>query len=247
MKPALKPFWNRFLSFDQRFGFGLILLICIPRFFMVLHANRTGSYGLLSLIMIVSALLPFLFLTKSGREKTGIVRPKRFSWLFYAFLIGIGFSLFLYFLGDFLYGDTPSNWYTYIGRTYHIPSPISPEDKRVYFAIFAATGMLFSPIGEELFFRGIVHSSLATSLGDAKASAVDSLAFALTHISHFGLVYLAGEWQLLPGPTVLWVAGMYVASRLFFKSRAYSGSILGAISCHAGFNLGMTYSIFYLL
>ncbi|GAB3330744.1 hypothetical protein GCM10027299_35900 [Larkinella ripae] len=247
MKTALKPFWNRFFQFDQTFGLVLLLLVCVPRFLVVLRANQTGSYQSLSLIMVVSALLPFLFLTKSGRKISGITKPKRFSWLFYSFLIGIAGSLLLYFLGYGLYANTSDNWYTYIGRTYQIPNPISPEDKLIYFSIFAATGMLFSPVGEELFFRGIVHSSLATTLGDTKASIIDSLAFALTHISHFGLVYLAGEWTFLPVPAVLWVAGMYGVSRLFFQCRCQSGSILGAISCHAGFNAGMTYSIFYLL
>ncbi len=32
----------------------------------------------------------------------------------------------------------------------------------------AITGMIFSPVGEELFFRGIVHSSFAKSIGDFK-------------------------------------------------------------------------------
>ena len=48
--------------------------------------------------------------------------------------------------------------------------------------------MIFSPIGEELFFRGIVHSSFAKSIGNFKASIIDSVAFALTHISHFGTI-----------------------------------------------------------
>ncbi|MFD1143303.1 CPBP family intramembrane glutamic endopeptidase [Larkinella insperata] len=247
MEPALRPFWNRFFRFDQTFGFVLLLMVCVPRFLIVLRANSTGSYGSLSLIMVISALLPFVFLTKTGRRKAGISRPKRYSWLLYGFLIGILFSLLLYFLGDLLYENTPSNWYRYIGRTYKIPHPLTPEDKLIYFSIFAATGMLFSPVGEELFFRGIVHASLATSLGETRASFVDSWAFALTHISHFGLVYLSGAWQFLPVPAFLWVVAMYAVSRLFFLCRQHAGSILGAISCHAGFNLGMTYSIFYLL
>lgn len=111
----------------------------------------------------------------------------------------------------------------------------------------ALTGMVFSPIGEELFFRGIVHSSFAKSIGDTKASLVDSLAFSLTHISHFGLVFINCKWMFLEIPTLIWVSSMFLVSVLFFILRKYSGSILGSIICHSAFNLGMIYCIFYLL
>ncbi len=107
--------------------------------------------------------------------------------------------------------------------------------------------MTFSPIGEELFFRGIVHSSFAESMDEKKASLIDSSAFALVHISHFGLVFTNQQWKFLFIPAILWVMGMFLVSVLFFVCRKYSGSILGAITCHASFNLGMIYCIFYLL
>lgn len=115
------------------------------------------------------------------------------------------------------------------------------------FVVMASTGMIFSPVGEELFFRGIVHVSFSKSLGDKKASLIDSTAFALTHISHFGLVYLSGVWKLLLLPTLIWIVSMFFASMLFFRIKKQSGSIWGAVICHAGFNLGMIYCIFYLL
>ena len=115
------------------------------------------------------------------------------------------------------------------------------------FAIMAITGMTFSPIGEELFFRGIVHSSFAKSIGEKKASIVDSSAFALTHISHFGLVFINNKWDFFVIPTILWVTSMFLVSLLFYHFRKKSNSILGAILCHSAFNLGMIYCIFYLL
>ncbi|MEJ7682368.1 MAG: hypothetical protein WKG06_31860 [Segetibacter sp.] len=101
--------------------------------------------------MIASALSPFVFLTKNGRRKIGITNSKNYYWLIYSFLIGIIFSLLLYYLGIFLYENTYSNWYNYIGRTYNIQQGISQQDKRIYFIISAITGMIFSPLGEELF------------------------------------------------------------------------------------------------
>jgi membrane protease YdiL (CAAX protease family) len=49
-----------------------------------------------------------------------------------------------------------------------------PGADRVYSSVMVLTGMTFSPIGEELFFRGIVHSSFAESIGDKKALIVSS-------------------------------------------------------------------------
>lgn len=113
--------------------------------------------------------------------------------------------------------------------------------------IMALVGMTFSPVGEEVFFRGIVHSSFAKSVGEKRASVVDGFAFALTHVSHFGLVYMAGELDFFVFPTLIWVSGMFLLSLLFYEFKKRSGSIWGSILCHAAFNLGMIYSIFYLL
>jgi len=247
MENELKPFWSKTFNFNWKFGLFLILLVCIPRFALVLDANATKNYGYIGLVMVVSAIAPFIFLTRKGLKEIGITKPKNYRWLLIGFSIGLILSLIFFYLGDYLYGDTFNNWYNYIGRSYNIPTKIGQDDKLVLFLIMAFTGMFFSPIGEELFFRGIVHSSFAKSIGHKKASIVDGSAFALTHISHFGLVFIGGNWDFLVLPTIIWVLGMFITSVFFFVSKFNSGSILGAILCHSGFNLGMIYCIFYLL
>lgn len=247
MKNELRPLWSKYFKFDWKFGLLLLVIICIPRFFLVLKANQTGNYGSIGVIMFISALVPFIFLNKYGRSRIGIKTSKKWGKLIFSFAVGIVFSLLLYFIGKELYGNSYQNWYEYIGNSYNIPEVISPKDKRIMFIIMATTGMIFSPIGEELFFRGIVHGSYAKSIGEKKASIIDSLAFAITHIAHFGLVYLNSRWSFYFFPAFIWVTGMFVVSIIFFKMKKLSGSLLGAIFCHAGFNLGMIYSIFYLL
>lgn len=245
MEKELKPLWSRFFKFNWEFGLFLVFLVCIPRFFLVLQANATGNYSHIVLVMIVSAILPFVFLSKYGRKKIGIKKTEKSVWLFFAFVIGIVFSVFLYFLGEILYGNTYENWYNYIGKSYNVLSAIEQQRKLIVFSIVAISGMIFSPIGEELFFRGIVHSSFANSVGDRKASLIVSLIFALVHISHFGLVFIKQRWEILVIPTIIWVLSMFCVSILFHISRKYSGSILGAMVCHSAFNLGMIYCIFY--
>lgn len=247
MENELRPFWSKNFKFDWKFGLFLILIICIPRFILVLHANETANYGYIGVIMLISAIAPFIFLSKFGRKKIGIKKPTNYSWLIIAFIIGIVFSVLLYFLGEAFYGSTYENWYNYIGKSYNIPNEIDHHNKLVMFGIMALTGMTFSPFGEELFFRGIVHSSFAISMGEKKASIIDSSAFALVHISHFGFVFINQRWDFLTVPTLIWVLSMFLVSILFYQSRKRSGSILGAIICHSAFNLGMIYCIFYLI
>ncbi|KEO75471.1 CPBP family intramembrane glutamic endopeptidase [Anditalea andensis] len=247
MDKELRQFWKRIFGFNWKLGLVLILIVCIPRFILVLDANATGSYGAIGLIMTISAMVPFLFLSKHGRTAIGITKPRKYSWLIIAFVCGLVASLFLYWLGHILYGNSYENWYGYIGKSYNIPPAINHHDRTIMFIMMAITGMTFSPIGEELFFRGIVHSSFAKSIGEKYASIVNSSAFALTHISHFGVVFIHNKWELFTIPTIIWVLGMFFMSILFFLSRKQSGSILGAIICHSAFNLGMIFSIFYLL
>ena len=246
-KSELKPYWENLFKFNWKFGLILILLICVPRFILVLKANQSGNYGPIGAIMFVSALVPFFFLNKNGRQKIGIKGTNKLGGLILALTVGIAFSLLLYYVGKELYGGSYQNWYEYIGKSYKIPEGISGKDKLILFSIMAGTGMIFSPIGEELFFRGIVHGCFAKSIGDKKASIVDSLAFATTHIAHFGLVFVNDTWSFFPIPTLIWVLGMFLVSVLFFRMKELTGSLMGAIFCHAGFNLGMIYSIFYLL
>ena len=247
MKNVLRPIWSRYFSYNWKFGLALVLLICIPRFMLVMRANVTGSYQVIGIVMTVSALVPFIFLNREGIRQTGIVRPSSMRMVLASLVIGLIAGLFLYVIGEWLFGEGEGNWYRYIGRSYRIPEGISANDKMVLFAITAGMGMIFSPIGEELFFRGIVHDAFARSMGENGASLADSAAFALTHLAHFGLIYTGQQWELLVRPALLWVIAMFLVSRLFFYFKQASGSLLGAILCHAGFNLGMIYSIFYLL
>lgn len=247
MENELRPFWNRIFRFDWKFGLVLTLAVCVTRFALVMNANATANYKYIGLIMAVSAVIPFIFLGKYGRKQAGIVKPVRFKRLIIAFITGLGASFLLYFLGKLLFGDTYQNWYMYIGKSYNIPARIDAHNKAIMFSVMAVTGMIFSPIGEEFFFRGIVHAGFAKSIGEKKASIVDSSAFALTHLSHFGLVFIGGKWIFYAIPSVIWVLCMFMTGLLFVAFKKYSESIWGAVLCHAAFNLGMIYCIFYLL
>jgi len=154
--------------------------------------------------------------------------------------------LVVYAAATALWGRTVANPFVYIAGSYtNVPDSLSDEARLIYFLIYAVIGILFSPIGEELLYRGIAHESIASRLGNGGAALVDAGAFALTHLAHFGIVYVAGAWTFLPLPALLWVSAMFLSSLVFYTFRVLTGSIVGAIVAHAAFNLAMTYAIFY--
>jgi membrane protease YdiL (CAAX protease family) len=242
----LRAFWQKLFKFNWVFGLALVLLLGIPRFIIVLNANVADNYSKIAFIFLVMWFTPLIFLTKEGRRSIGIKKPVNYHWLFYAFIAGITLCTIVYFVGIGLFGHTFNNWFVYIAKSYNTKNILFNYQQRLaYFLIYACTAMTFSPIGEELFYRGIVHGSFAVRLGEKWASVADGAAFALTHLAHFGIVYIFGGWQFLFLPAMLWVLFMFLSSLLFFYCKVKTGSIAGAIICHAGFNLAMIYLIFY--
>ena len=190
---------------------------------------------------------PFLLLKKEGRKIIGLRKPKNIRWLINSFLIGIFASAIIFFLGKYLYQDSIENWFVYISNSYsRIPmNDLNGPNKTLYFGLFALIGMTFSPIGEELLYRGLIHQSFVQKFGNNKASIIDSLAFAIVHLAHFGIIYSSGTWDFIFVPAVLWMTLIFLTSRLFYYCKSKTDSIYGAIISHAGFNLTMTYFIFY--
>ena len=246
MNSFLRHFWKKIFRRNWIFGLVLIFLFGIPRFYLVLNANVSGSFNSVSIIFVLMWIAPWVFLTRTGRRQIGLCTPSKPSWIFYSFILGILGASVLHIIGLGLFDTTVSNWFAYIAESYKLNiGEINPSDKMIYFIIFSIIGMTFSPIGEELLYRGIIHRSLYEKLGDRNASIADSAAFGLTHLAHFGIVYTAGAWKFLPFPSILWIILIFSTGILFSVCKHKTGSILGAIICHAGFNLAMMYYIFY--
>jgi len=246
--PTFRAPFRRFLGFDARTGVLLLVTFGLVRMGLVLQANVTGSYQLVSLVFVAMAALPWVVLTREGRRKIGIIRPSRWRWVAPAAAAGAIGMLTVFATATALWGHTGENPFVYIAGTYtNVPDSPSDADRLTYFLIYAVIGILFSPIGEELLYRGLAHESLATRLGNRGAALVDAGAFAVTHLAHFGIVYVAGVWALLPLPALLWVVAMFLSSLVFYAFRVLTGSILGAIVAHAAFNLAMNFVIFYIV
>lgn len=242
-----RPFRGR-VGIDLGTAVALLVVFGVVRVALVLQANVTGSYQLVSLVFVAMAALPWVLLTRGGRRAIGLVRPTNGEWMPRAAIAGAAVSVATFSIATAIWGSTLSNPFAYIAATYSaVPTPLSADDRVVYFVIFAVIGMTFSPIGEELLYRGVVHEGLATRLGQARAALIEAAAFALVHLAHFGVVYIDGGWSLLPLPAAFWLLAMFASGMLFVACRRLTGSIWGAVVAHAGFNVGMTGVIFFAL
>jgi len=216
---------------------------------LVLGASSGNGYSHVSLLFLAMWIVPFLLLNKKGLHLIGLRRPALAKWWGISLFLGFLACLIIYVTGFNLYGNDLSNWFVYIARSYRGAVPLDIASHRtVVFLIFAGIGITFSPIGEELLYRGLIHQCFVPRLGENKASIIDSSAFAISHLAHFGILYTAGGWEFRWVPAFLWVLLMYMTGRLFFYCKDRGGSLYMAVVCHAGFNLAMNYFIcFYLL
>jgi len=237
------------LCFNWQLGLVLILIFGIPRFILVLEANRTANYNLTSVIFLVMTVTPFILLTKRGRHAIGIGPVQNYRWLAGSFLLGASACGVIFLIGSALYQSSITNWFVYISKSYgSIPAAeLTGDSKWIYFLIFSLIGMTVSPIGEELLYRGLIHQSFVSKFGENMASIIDSMAFATVHLAHFGIIYSGGSLEFPAVPALLWISLMYASARLFYYCKQKTGSINGAITSHAGFNFAMTYLIFFYI
>lgn len=242
---SLRKFWLHFFTYNWKFGVFLILLFGIPRFILVLQANVSGGYSQAFIIFFLMWFTPVVFLTKYGRRTIGMKRPRHYMRLLYSFALGILSCTVIFGVFLLLYDKTIGNAFVYISNIGKTPTDLADSDRLIYFLIATIPSMLFSPIGEEFLYRGVVHGSFVGKFGEVKASIFDGLAFALTHLAHFGIIYQAGYWDFYTVPALLWVVSMFVVSQVFFRCKLMCDSIFGAAFSHAGFNFTMMYFIFY--
>ncbi|HEX8380387.1 MAG TPA: CPBP family intramembrane glutamic endopeptidase [Allosphingosinicella sp.] len=242
----LRPAFRGWLDLDERSGWILLGSFSFVRIVLVLHANATRGYALVSLLFVVMALTPPLLLARPGRQKIGLTWRLRPLGLLGGMLLGASCCAAMIVSAHLLFGVGGDNAFVYVAGSYTgLPPVMSDSERLILFAVFALIGMTLSPIGEELFYRGLVHECFAGKAGEGRAACIDAAAFALVHLAHFGLVWTAAGWVLLPLPALWWLCGMFLTALAFNGSRRATGSIVGAVAAHSAFNLAMTAWIFF--
>jgi membrane protease YdiL (CAAX protease family) len=195
---------------------------------------------------LLMALMPFIFLKKPAWRKVGFVKANAAKYYVFAILSGAVLGLLCYGLGLWLFDLSNDNWFVSIKNSYLRTFDTTGIPARQLFVVFTIPALIFSPIGEEIFFRGFLQEALATKFSARNAMVIDSLFFALIHLFHHGIIKdSVGAIHFYPLSGFIWVLLMFITAMGFALLKKKSGSIYPAIVSHAVFNLVMNITIFY--
>jgi len=227
---------------------GLSFLLCVG--FLVLRSlsmfGPAGMRILFPLMCVGMMFLPWLMLSPHGRYQIGLKLPERGPHMLVGMLVGAAAAALCFLIGTLLYGSSSEHWFVSVARLYgEHPAPgASLLQLHLTFTIAAC---LFSPIGEEIFFRGFLQKVLEQRMSRTGATHAQSGLFALVHLCHHGIMVTAAGLVLLPVSAALWVVLMFASAWAFSWLRQASDSLLPAIAAHAAFNATMNSFIFAFL
>ena len=229
----------------------LIFITVLVIGFSVMRA--TGALGpsslrwLMPLSFCLMAILPWVLLTHEGRRQIGLQKPESFSFYLLAIIAGAGAALFCFALGYLLFGTAVDNWFMNIGNSYKAMMDTSAMSFWMLSLIFTIPAIMFSPIGEEIFYRGQLQKTLEQKFSINISTVIECALFALVHQVHHGIIKTASGLTFLPVSGVIWFVLMFLVAWMFASLRSKSGSIFVAILAHIIFNVTMNTTIFLFL
>ncbi len=215
--------------------------------------RATGVLGpnslrwLLPLGFVLMALTPYLLLDAAGRREIGLRLPTGNRVYLVALLAGGAAAFGCFAIGYTLFGVGADNWFVTIAKSYRQIVDTDGWPALRLHLFFTVPALIFSPIGEEIFFRGYLQYTLERRFSARTSTLAECAAFGAVHICHHGLLLTAAGVSVRPLSGALWVLLMFGAALLFAYLRKTSGSLLPAIAAHAAFNLVMNVTLFEFL
>jgi membrane protease YdiL (CAAX protease family) len=206
-----------------------------------------GLRWMLPLGFVLMALTPLLLLDAAGRRAAGLTWSMTPRSVLIAAVAGGVASLACFALGYALFGSGGDNWFVTIANNYRQTMDTTGWPVARLHLIFTIPALIFSPIGEEIFFRGYLQYALERRFSVRASTIAECAAFGLVHLCHHGLLLTAAGIAMRPLSGPLWVVLMFSAALLFAYLRKSSGSVVPAIVAHVAFNLVMNLTIFAFL
>jgi len=196
---------------------------------------------------VLMAVLPFMLLRAPARRDMGLKLaggPRDYGL---AIVAGAGAALACFVLGKALFDASPDNWFMSIAGSYRRNMDTAGWDLVRLHLVFTIPAIVFSPIGEEIFFRGYLQYMLEQRFSARASTTGECAAFAVVHLCHHGLFVAATGIGFRPLSGLLWMLLMFGTALMFAWLRKRTGSLLPAIASHAAFNLVMNLTIFRFL
>ena len=226
----------------------LAILLGLSALFAAMRAvGLLGPSSLRALLPLSFCLMmatPWIFLTAQGRRDIGLQRALSWRYLVPACAIGVLAALICFWAGVLLFGHSQDNWFISIANNYRNTLDTSYLTMLQLHLFFTIPALLFSPLGEEIYFRGVLQSALEERCSVRHASVIEASIFGLIHLCHHGLLPVATGIFLLPLSGALWVVLMFAVALLFAFLRKRSASLYPAVAAHGFFNLSMNTAIF---
>ena len=243
--PLLRPLWR------PVFGNGLGLAILLAA--LAVAVRGLGMLGpqryfwVLPAGFALMALTPYLFFSREGRRRAGLRLAKRSHWILWGVLLGAVGAGICYWLGISLFGETNDNWFVSVWRSFPIAPEMADLPTMQLFWIITIPALIFSPLGEEIFFRGFLQQVVEERWNHRAGVILDAGWFAVVHLFHHGILRIEGQIRVFPLSGVIWMVLIFGTGVLFALLRRKTGSLLAPILSHAAFNLTMNFTIFYWL
>jgi hypothetical protein len=213
---------------------------------VVLFGPAQGAGPWMAAQFVVMAATPFVFLSCAGRDAIGLRPSSRPLWFIWGPLLGVFAAVVIGLTGILLFDWSPDNWYVSVGQTMVRDPRLAELPPAGLFIALAVPAAVFSPIGEELFFRGLLHTTIEEAAGRTTAAASTAISFGLIHVLHHGIAVTADGWRAFPLSGSIWFALVVGLSLSFTVCRIRSGSIWPAVAAHSAFNIAMVIFIVFL-
>lgn len=237
----VKPVWR--VAPSGIFGLTLVLVLVSTAARAVAMFGPVSWRALFMVMCVGMIALPWIVLSREGRRQIGLCRPHRMAWLPLGLLSGACAASACYLLGMALYGSGPEHPFVSVARNYQLQPTTGWSLLRLHLT-FTIAACLFSPLGEEIFYRGYLQKVLEDRYAVVRATLAEAGLFALVHLCHHGILVTAAGVRLLPLSGALWMAQMFLLALLFAWLRRRAGSVLPAVAAHAAFNAAMNGWIF---
>ena len=230
------------------------ILIALFTFVLLFGGMRVvGTLGpaawrwLLPAGFVLMALTPWLVLDASGRRQIGLVAAAQRAWYAWALMSGAAAAVLCWVVGLVMFGTGTGNWYVSIAGSYQRMMNTGAFSLLMLHLVFTTPALLFSPVGEEIFFRGVLQRALELRTNPQLATTAECLLFAVVHLCHHGIVRIDGQFSWMPISALSWMTLMFLTAWLFAWLRKCSGSLYPAIVAHMAFNGTMNVLIFHFL
>ena len=241
----IRPFWSKLVPSSGVFVVVLFVALGTLRAYGMLGPSSARVWVMVAFLAM--CFLPWIFFHREGRRSMGLSRPRQGSAYLAGALVGVIVGLLLFATGYSLYGLGEGNWFISV-RDLYLERPLPPDwGPGTLFIVFTIPAITFSPIGEELFFRGMMDEVVSRREGHRVAAWLNSAAFAGMHLLHHGWIRDETGTRFLPASATLWFFLMVGVGLLFTELRRKSGSVWPSVLAHATTNLIMNATIFFLL